>query len=289
MNISLVKKPDKRNPKTLQMGLNSVSVFSSDESDDNSNKKEKEQSKQDRSARSIVNQDLIAEQTALRRRAQAAAVEGNEVYDYDGAFDKIQGDRQAAAEAHQTKNQDRSSRYVRDLLQAAGKRKRERDIIYDRKMTRQQAEEDAKADYRDKEKFVTAAYKKRLLEQELWQAKEAERERDEAANDVTKRTGGQAMTSFYGNMTRNVAMGGDPVLPRAGISRSQEEEKEHVQDFPPKKDNNLQKSNRSDEKTTLEKETVEDCRIRVRLARNKKVKEARERYFLRHGITANNT
>ncbi|CAN0414663.1 unnamed protein product, partial [Ectocarpus sp. 13 AM-2016] len=55
-------------------------------------------------------------------------------------------------------------------------------------------------------KFVTSAYKKKLMEQKKWELQQQLEDEREQRNDVTK-TG---MGGFYSNLiTKNIAMGGD--------------------------------------------------------------------------------
>lgn len=62
--------------------------------------------------------------------------------------------------------------------------------------------------YADKEKLVSASYKRKLMEMKKWDQEDARLDAVEAAEDVTKR-GTQAMAGFYANlMTKNIAMGG---------------------------------------------------------------------------------
>lgn len=103
-------------------------------------------------------------------------------------------------------------------MKAARERQQERDVVHERKMVREQAaEEDADpAVLRGKEKFVTAGYRRKLEERQLWEAAQEDRRRAEEENDVTKREEG--MANFYGNFQRNVAMGGGGGAVTAGAS-----------------------------------------------------------------------
>ena len=162
------------------------------------------------SGREQVNRQIAAEQAALRKRAQAAAaaIEDPSVYDYDGAYDSFKQEEEDAKEAKKAQDADKKSRYIGDLLKAAKKREKERDAIYERKVAREQAEEDAQAEYVGKEKFITKAYKRKLEERKKWEAEEEEQRLEEEKNDVTKQTDGKAFGNFYANFNRNVSMGG---------------------------------------------------------------------------------
>ena len=176
------------------------------------------------SGRYYVNQEIVAEQAALRKRAQAVAAaitaadsaEQSNIYDYDGAYESFASSSSQQQQQQQGNNnpllkektEERKSRYIEDLLQASKKRQRERESIYERKIAREQAEEDAQLDFKGKEKFITKAYRRKLEERKQWEQEEENRKREEEQEDVTKKTAGEAFGSFYGNFSRNIAMGG---------------------------------------------------------------------------------
>jgi len=205
------KSRQKKGGSTLAFGLNSRkqrtdhsnNVFGGDSSDDGSD----DDTSQRKSKRGIVNEQIAREQAALRRRAQAdlASVKDKSVYDYDGAYDSFQR-AEDVTEKKEGKDPEKKSKYIGDLLKAAKVRERERDAIYERKNAKEQAIEDAEADYKGKEKFVTKSYKRKLQERKQWEAEQEEKEREEAANDVTKKSAGTAFAGFYGNLNRSAMM-----------------------------------------------------------------------------------
>ena len=188
-------------------------VFGGDDDDDDSNDDGGDTTSNiQQGGRALVNQQIAKEQAALRRRAQAAlaSVEDPSMYDYDGAYDSFKPnvEKDDAGKDGQSQKEERKSKYIGDLLKAAKVRGRERDAIYERKLAREQEEEDAKEEYQGKEKFITKAYKRKLEERKLWEKEQEEQHQEEKANDVTKKSAGEAFASFYGNLNRNVAVGG---------------------------------------------------------------------------------
>eukprot|EP00985_Skeletonema_marinoi_P019675 scaffold11388_cov185-Skeletonema_marinoi.AAC.2 len=157
------------------------------------------------SGRSAMNREIAAEQAALRKRAEAAMASSSKmdsaVFDYDGEYDSF-----ASGNKKETKTQQREpagkgqSRYVSNLLQSAQRRSQEQEIIYERKVVKEQAEE---KEFEGKEKFITSAYKKKLAEREAWAKEEEERAKREAEDDVINKKGG----SFLYGFSRNVLMG----------------------------------------------------------------------------------
>ena len=287
MNISLSKGKSKK--KKLGFGLNrkNDNVLGGD---DDSDEESDDNGGDDRAA---VNRDLRAEQEALKKRA-AATLDAS-IYDYDGVYDSLH-----AAPA-QKKDDEKKSRYIGDLLQAAKRRDRERDVIKERKISKEQAQEEA--DFQGKDKFVTKAYKRKLAERELWAQEEEARQREEEENEVTKKTGDGAFASFYGNLNRNVAMGGgedekekvksedDREIQEStgGEARSNEESTvPSIQDklgfldgFEQSTTSNLQDETESKSEAA---ETVATP-LSMRKAREEKVAKARLRYFQRQGLS----
>ncbi len=243
------------------------------------------------SSRSRVNQAVRSEQDALKRRAQKAMqMTDANVYDYDGAYDSFH--KNPAAEQEEAKDDDRKSRYIADLLEAAKKRKHERDIVYEKKIAREQAIEETEQDFRGKEKFVTAAYRKKLEERELWLAQDEQQRKEDEENDVTKKTGGLGMATFYGSLSYNTAMGGTvksesikSATSHDGHTKGAADRQDRSKSFrtdiggfaePPEE--------RSDEGASRVTTNDDDKKRNVAKVRAQKVKEAFERYRIRNGL-----
>jgi len=124
-------------------------------------------------------------------------------FDYDGVYDQIHEQRKSDQDRKKEEAQKRQPRYIQAILDKTKERKREQDLIYDRKLQREKEAEGAL--FGDKEKFITAAYKQKLIEQKKWQEEEAKREEEERRQDVTKKSD---LSDFYANLlTNNVAFG----------------------------------------------------------------------------------
>ncbi|KAL7476581.1 hypothetical protein ACHAW6_002433 [Cyclotella cf. meneghiniana] len=151
-----------------------------------------------RNGRAATNRAIAAEQHALRERAEAAL---SAEYDYDGeyeSFTKNKPERKKEAG-------DKSSRYISNLLRTAQRRTQEQEIVYERKIAKEQELEDAEMQFDGKEKFVTSGYKRKLAEREEWVKAEKEREKREMDEDVTKKTAGSFLFAGFG---RNLLSGG---------------------------------------------------------------------------------
>lgn len=326
MNISLSTAGSKKKKPSIGYGLNPrqpprgtsnkgtpsrLNVFGDDDDDDDDGSGDGDGTtggSGQQSGRAIVNQQIAKEQAALRRRAEAAlaAVEDPSMYDYDGAYDsfKPKEDVDDAKRRSQHAGEERKSRYIGDLLKAAKVRGRERDAINERKIAREQEEEDAKAEYQGKEKFVTKAYKRKLEERKQWETEQEELNREEEANDVTKKTAGAAFASFYGNLNRNVAVGGgEQIDVIVNDTEDNKEPAETVDDefdpregggigflggfersSPPKLDENLKSESPNDPARNDDFSGTtqpEEQPMSMREIREKKVAEARVRYLQR--------
>lgn len=286
----------------MNLGLNPSSVFGEESGDSSGN-----EGKEPFAGREAVNHSIAKEQASLRARAVAAAGESLDatVYDYDGAYDSFHVDAKKSKIA--PGNTSKDSRYIGDLLKVAKQRKHERDVAYERKVARDQAtEEEADSELRGKEKFITASYKRKLEERKIWQEKDNQQRELEEASDITKQTDGRGMASFYGNLNKNTAMGGE----RSNLNfPSDQQAKDHKSILQSKREalhmsKNVESVVRQPGAATKEKatdssrfdgaeieaieESAAERRRRSRLLREKKVSEARERYFQRQAVSKGN-
>ncbi|KAL3932150.1 MAG: hypothetical protein SGBAC_010987 [Bacillariaceae sp.] len=292
MNISLASAKKKAKKGSIRYGLNKRGIS---DAFDGSSSSDEGTGDQHSSHRERVNQQIAKEQDALRKRAQvaASAVDAS-VYDYDGVYDSF---KPAAKKETSKGKEQRKSKYIGDLLQAAKKRERQRDAVHERKVAMEQAEEDLQADYQGKEKFVTRAYKRKLEERKQWELEEKQKEDEEEQNDVTKKVAGAAFANFYGNFNRNVAMGGgadtkgdkgDNTLYHGMNSQTQKQESENgnlgfLDGF--ERDDRAEKSTNQmstdQEGPTGQKGTPNASALSHRERREMKVVEARRRYLER--------
>jgi coiled-coil domain-containing protein 55 len=62
------------------------------------------------------------------------------------------------------------ARYISNLMTTASVRGKERDRIYEKKLIKERKIEDE--EYGDKPKFVTSAYKQKLIDDQKWEAED---------------------------------------------------------------------------------------------------------------------
>ena len=115
---------------------------------------------------------------------------------------------------------ERKSRYIESLMAKQKERDREQDIIYERRLLKERVKEDHL--YGDKDKFVTASYRKKLEEDRKWLEEEKITDAKEAAEDVAKKGD---LSGFYHNlMSRNTAAGAVADKGRAAPEPAKEDE-----------------------------------------------------------------
>ncbi|CAN0221090.1 unnamed protein product [Ectocarpus sp. 12 AP-2014] len=183
----------------------STSVFDANSDD------EEEESKGDLSGVTAVNKRLAAisakQEKQAKKEYEDALQADPSVFDYDRVYDGMKESRESkvAAATVAREKEKRQPKYIGNLLKQAKMRAVESDRIFDRKLQKEREAQD-KLEGEATMKFVTSAYKKKLMEQKKWELQQQLEDEREQRNDVTK-TG---MGGFYSNLiTKNIAMGGD--------------------------------------------------------------------------------
>lgn len=276
------------------------SVFGNDSSSD-----EDETPSSSSTSRQNFNKDLLAEQAALRKRAEQAMTSSSGVYNYDEEYESFSAGH-AFDKATQPPNEDVSdekqkSRYIENLLQKAKERQYEREIVLERKIAKEQAEEDLNADYRDKDKFVTKSYKRKLEEREAWLKQDAEKQKRDEERDVSKQNAGIAMMGFYGNLSRIGAGYGEGGvntdannfgdIDEMNDSTTNHTDKSEVENTSKsRKDESYEsKTHRSTKESFLDSKNAEEVEIEYEIAHQslrvqtlQKIFKARDRYLKRN-------
>ncbi|KAJ4841971.1 hypothetical protein Tsubulata_020129 [Turnera subulata] len=135
----------------------------------------------------------------IEEQHKKALEEDPSVFDYDGVYDEMK------QKSVLPKAQDRGTRkpkYIETIMKKAEERKREQEIVYERKLAKERSKEDHL--FAEKDKYITSAYKKKLAEKAQWEAEERLRQLREERDDVTKK---KDLSDFYFNLGKNVAFG----------------------------------------------------------------------------------
>ncbi|CAM9672290.1 unnamed protein product, partial [Phaeothamnion confervicola] len=189
-------------PSTKAKNASVASAFGGGDSD---LEEDDDRAKEDPDGRVAVNRRLVEESKRRDLQLKLATEADPNLFDYDGVYDDMKkGQDGGACSSASAGGAERKSKYIGNLLQQAKMREVEQDRVYERKLQREREAQDAEMGEAEL-KFVTSAYKKKLMEQKKWQhLRELEEER-EAIQDVSK----VGMSGFYSNLlTKNVAMGG---------------------------------------------------------------------------------
>ncbi|KAL1216072.1 hypothetical protein V5N11_012810 [Cardamine amara subsp. amara] len=105
--------------------------------------------------------------------------------------------------------EERKPRYSQLLRKQADRRKKEREIVYERKLAKERAKDQHL--FPDQVEVVTGPYKRKLEEREQWLSEERWRELEEEKDDVTKKTD---LSDFYFNIGKNVTLGARDIKAR---------------------------------------------------------------------------
>ncbi|GJJ76260.1 coiled-coil domain-containing protein 55 [Entomortierella parvispora] len=203
--LVLKKKPGPAKPKPAASrpmgGRNAFGDHSSDEDNldsdnDNNNKSSRPSSS---SSTAAVNKTLrpyataTLQTSAVIEQQNEALAQDATVFDYDGVYDQLKAKDRVAELARKKDALDRKPKYVTALLQAAETRKRDRQIAEEKKIEREREQEGE--EFKDKEKFITPAYKAQKEAMRL--AEEEDRKREEM---LSQDKDGSLMQGFYKTM-----------------------------------------------------------------------------------------
>lgn len=145
--------------------------------------------------------ESLTQKRTARIMQESALKEDPTIFQYDEVYDEMSANRDEAKKAKSTDN--RQAKYIDRLLVTAEKRKIEYETRIERKVQKEREAEGEK--YKDKEVFVTAAYREKL-ESMKKAAEEAQREEYlENIGDVRKQ---KDLSGFYRHMYEQ-KVGGD--------------------------------------------------------------------------------
>ncbi|KAF9113922.1 hypothetical protein BGX27_000521 [Mortierella sp. AM989] len=127
--------------------------------------------------------------TVIEKQNEALAQDPT-IFDYDGVYDQLKAGDRARELARKKDSAERKPKYVAALLQAAETRKRDRRIAEEKRIEREREKEGE--EFKDKEMFVTPAYKAQKEAMRL--AEEEDRKKEEM---LEKDKDGSLMQGFY--------------------------------------------------------------------------------------------
>ncbi|KAF9963483.1 hypothetical protein BGZ65_003037, partial [Modicella reniformis] len=164
--------------------------------DQSSSKPKQASSSYQATSTSAVNKTLrpyassTLQSTAVIEQQNAALAQDATVFDYDGVYDQLKAVDRARELARKQDSLERKPKYVTALKEAAETRKRDRQIAEEKRLEREREKEGD--EFKDKEMFITPAYKAQKEAMRL--AEEEERKKEEM---MAKDTDGSLMRGFY--------------------------------------------------------------------------------------------
>ncbi|KAH8367875.1 hypothetical protein KR084_003757, partial [Drosophila pseudotakahashii] len=156
----------------------------------------------------IASGPSLMERRVARRQQEKALAEDPTIFQYDELYDDMDSKRE---EAKQSKSQEpRKPKYIGRLMEHAERRKLEKELRIERQV---QKDREAEGEmYKDKDTYVTAAYRKKLESIRQMQEQEQRDEYLEAIGDVTKQ---KDLGGFYRHLYEQ-KMGGPASAPALG-------------------------------------------------------------------------
>lgn len=206
---SLSLLPPHAHEQEIKTGFNAFAASSSASTSTASNNKSNAASAQ-AELRRKVGEDAARSFHAsqVERTHQQALAEDPSVFDYDNVYDDMTSKRASKASQRkaQRESEKKQPKYIANLMEKAKIREIEGERIRERRLLNERKTEDSL--YGDKEKLISASYKRKLMELKKWDVEDARLDALEDAEDVTKR-GEHAMAGFYANLlNKNISMGG---------------------------------------------------------------------------------
>ena len=194
----LIKKTASTEPKRKVLS----SVFSSLEEDDDEITNKPAISDVDRVNKRL--REANAKRNAEVEKLYSSALsEDSSIFDYDDAYDRFKEQANEREVLAKVAAPVVKPRYIENLKAVATVREKEKDRIYERRLLKERQAEDQL--FPETEKFVTRAYKEKMMEANKWEYEDRLAEELEKKNDV--RTKG--FESFYSNLlTKNISVSG---------------------------------------------------------------------------------
>jgi coiled-coil domain-containing protein 55 len=182
------------------------------------------------------------------------AVEQDEtVFQYDEVYDEMK-EKKKKEESISKKEADKKPKYIVNLLKQADVRNRENERRMERKVHLDREAEGE--EFKDKEVFVTSAYRKKMEEMQKEEEEEQRKERMEAVLDVTKQ---KDMSGFYRHIYRQT-MGeekGQKDVKEDEVVKEEKEEAEVKKEAPSDDDNEAKQAQKSTSIKKVEKTAKE--------------------------------
>jgi coiled-coil domain-containing protein 55 len=208
------------------------------------------------------------------------------IFDYDSHLDSIREARSRSSSKMVHDKVERRSKYITGLLETAEHRKKQQEVLKEKRLEKERAAEEHI--YGTKEKFVTSAYRKKMEEEQKWKMEQEEKRKLEEDAAVEKKG---HMGDFYRNLFKtNVDFVSpidtkEPLAEKGTRGNSPESEEAGPPLLMETKSTNDDANGAPDEEDEIKPDTTEDEDTsraeRIKREREDKIKEAKERYLAR--------
>nr|ACO11327.1 Coiled-coil domain-containing protein 55 [Caligus rogercresseyi] len=142
--------------------------------------------------------DWMRKRLQTQAKPKKAALEDESIYQYDEVYDEMQEAKEKESVKYRNHTlEGKKPKYIANLLRSAEEREREKERRIEKKVEKERLAEGE--EFKDKESFVTAAYREKMGEMERLQ--EEERAKD-ALDDLTEVTKQKDMSGFYRHLYR---------------------------------------------------------------------------------------
>lgn len=150
-----------------------------------------ESSSEDEAPVTTIPQPSRHKLTLLEKEQESVLAEDPTAFEYDAVYDEFKAE--SAPEEKEAKSD--KPKYIHNLLESSRTRKREQEILYNKKIIREQKKDEHL--YQEKEMFMTSAYKKKLEEDRKLEEEEKRKEQLEEARTAK---GHGDLTGFYAGL-----------------------------------------------------------------------------------------
>ena len=273
-------------------------VFGGDEEDDiDEHEKGGGMGKMSHVGRMVAQQAAAARDDARVLEMQAKALEEDAmIFDYDSHVDSMRKTVDARRAEKVNEKVERRSKYIATLLETAEQRKREQEVLFEKRLEKERVAEEQV--YGTTEKFLTSAYRKKLQEDEKWKAEQERKKKAEEENAVEKKghMGDFYRNLFKSNVDYNIQTAvqvesdaldmnarSDPVH-IAESDDAQAEPQHHAMEPPavkPVEQDRLVDIAKQESEVCQEEDEDIDHTEKMKRAREEKIKAAKERYLSR--------
>lgn len=188
---------------------------------------------------------------------EKALMEDPSVFEYDNVYDEMEKER-VKIDPSLKKNESKEPKYIAGIMKAAAKRQMEFEKLQERKIHKERQEEGDL--WKDKEVFVTSAYRKKMEERAKIEEEEKNQDKIEELLDVRK---AKDLSGFYSNMLKMRA--GEFVMEEEG-AKEKRLEQERKQELEIKKRSESEKQKKSyrskRESSDEEEEKKEEAKVK---------------------------